>query len=66
MQHSKPGDTAVVELARTARISELARQNESQDVIRACHMEYFSSMVGGVGPPIAVIKDVDYPNCTAR
>lgn len=65
MQHSKPGDPAVVGFARTARISGLAPPNEAADVIRARRMSYFRSMAGGEGPTVAVVEDVDYPNCIA-
>lgn len=65
MQHSKPGDPAVVGFARTAKISGLAPPNEPTDVIRARRMDYFRSMAGGDGPTAAVVEDVDYPNCIA-
>ncbi len=65
MQHSKPGDPAIVGFARTARISGLAPPSEPNDVIRARRMSYFRSMASGVSPTVAVIEDVDYPNCIA-
>lgn len=65
MQHSKPGDPAIVGFARTARISGVAPPNEAADVIRARRMEYFRSMAAGSGPTAAVVEDVDYPNCIA-
>ncbi|MBX2840106.1 MAG: RraA family protein [Gammaproteobacteria bacterium] len=65
MQHSKPGDPAIVGFARTARISGLAPPNEPTDVIRARRMSYFHSMAAGDGPTAAVVEDVDYPNCIA-
>jgi regulator of RNase E activity RraA len=65
MQHSKPGDPAVVGFARTARISGLAPPNEPADVIRARRMSYFRSMASGECPTVAVVEDVDYPNCIA-
>lgn len=64
MVHSKPGDVAVG-FARTARIAGLAPPDEPQDVIRARRMDYFRSMAGGSGPTVAVIEDMDYPNCIA-
>ena len=63
MQHSKPGDPAIVGFARTAKISGLAPPTEPADVIRARRMDYFRSMAGGVGPTAAVVEDVDYPDC---
>jgi regulator of RNase E activity RraA len=65
MQHSKPGDPAVVGFARTAKISGLAPPMESAEVIRARRMDYFRSMAAGGTPTAAVVEDVDYPNCIA-
>lgn len=65
MHHSKPGDPAVVGFARVAKISGLAPPTEPAEVIRARRMEYFRSMAAGVGPTVAVIEDVDHPNCIA-
>ncbi|MEL6746307.1 MAG: RraA family protein [Pseudomonadota bacterium] len=65
MQHSKPGDPAIVGFARTAKISGLAPPNELNEVIRARRLDYFRAMAGGTGPTAAVIEDVDYPNCIA-
>jgi len=65
MQHSRPGDPAVVGFARTAKISGLAPPAEPPEVIRARRMEYFRSMASGSSPTAAVVEDVDYPNCIA-
>ena len=65
MQHSRPGDPAIVGFARTAKISGLAAPTEPSDVIRARRMDYFRSMAGGNTPTVAVIEDVDFPNCIA-
>ena len=65
MQHSKPGDPAMVGFARTAKISGLLPAREPADVIRARRMDYFRSMAAGQGPRLAVIEDIDYPNCIA-
>lgn len=65
MQHSRPGDPAIVGFARTARIAGLAPPTEPPEVIRERRMEYFRAMAGGVGPTAAVVEDVDYPNCIA-
>jgi len=65
MQHSKPGDPAIVGFARTAKIAGLAPPTEPADVIKARRMEYFRSMAGGEGPTAAVVEDVDFPNCIA-
>ena len=63
MQHSKPGDPAIVGFARTAKISGIAPPTEPVEVIRARRMDYFRSMAAGTGPTAAVVEDVDYPNC---
>lgn len=65
MQHSRPGDPAIVGFARTAKISGLAPPNESAETIRARRMDYFRSMAAGQSPTAAVVEDVDYPNCVA-
>lgn len=65
MQHSKPGDPAIVGFARTAKISGLAPPTEATEIIRSRRMDYFRSMAEGEGPTVAVVEDVDYPNCIA-
>ena len=65
MQHSLPGDPAIVGFARTAKIAGLAPPTEPPEVIRARRMEYFHGMAGGEGPTAAVVEDVDFPNCIA-
>lgn len=65
MQHSKPGDPAIVGFARTAKIAGLAPPNEPADVIRARRMDYFRSMAAGPEPRAAVVEDLDFPNCIA-
>lgn len=65
MQHSKPGDPAVVGFARTAKISGIAPPSEPDEVIRSRRKEYYRSMAAGAPPTAAVIEDVDYPSCVA-
>ena len=65
MKHSKPGDPAIVGFARTAKISGLAPPIEPEDVIRTRRMDYFRLMAGGSWASVAVVEDVDYPNCIA-
>ena len=65
MQHSRPGDPAIVGFARTAKISGLAAPKEPSDIIRARRMDYFHSMAGGNSPTVAVVEDEDFPNCIA-
>ena len=65
MQHSRPGEPAIVGFARTAKISGLAPTVEPSDVIRSRRMDYFRSMASGDGPTVSVVEDVDFPNCIA-
>lgn len=65
MLHSNPGAPASVGFARTARISGLAPPLEEPAIIRGRRMDYYRSMAAGRGPSVAVIEDVDFPNCIA-
>jgi len=65
MQHSKPGEPAIVGFARTAKIAGLAPPQEDKAVINARRIEYFRSMAAGPGPSAAVVEDTDHPNCIA-
>lgn len=65
MLHSNPGAPASVGFARTARISGLAPALEDTAVIRARRLDYYRSMAAGDARSVAVIEDVDYPNCIA-
>jgi regulator of RNase E activity RraA len=65
MHHNRPGMPAMVGRARTARIAGVAPPTEPPDEIRARRMAYFRSMARGPGPTVAVVEDVDYPNCIA-
>ena len=65
MQHSRPGDPAIVGFARTAKIAGLAPSTEAPEVLRARRMDYFRSMAVGDEPTAAVIEDMDYPKCIA-
>ena len=59
MQHSKPGGSAIVGRARTAKIAGLKPSNDPVEVVRARRLEYFRSMAGGNSPTAAVIEDLD-------
>jgi regulator of RNase E activity RraA len=65
MLHSRPGVPATVGRARTARIAGLAPSTEPVEAIRARRLDYYRSMARGPGPTVAVIEDVDFPNCIA-
>ncbi|MEM1378604.1 MAG: RraA family protein [Pseudomonadota bacterium] len=65
MFHNRPGTPAMVGRARTARIAGLAPPQEDGATIRARRLEYFRAMACGPSPTVAVIEDVDFPNCIA-
>lgn len=59
---TEPG-RAVVGYAATAQIAALAPPTEAPDVIRARRMAYYKAMHDAPKPSVAVIEDLDYPNC---
>jgi regulator of RNase E activity RraA len=59
---TEPG-RAVVGFAATAQIAALALPLDAPDVIRARRMAYYKAMYDAPKPSIAVIEDVDFPNC---
>lgn len=65
MFHCKPGMPAMVGRARTARIAGLAPPTEDAAIVKARRLEYFRAMARGPGPTVAVVEDLDYPNCIA-
>lgn len=54
---------AVVGFARTAKIAAVHPPTEPPEEIRARRMAYFRAMAEGPRPSIAVVEDVDYPDC---
>ena len=60
---SAPDAPAIVGYARTATIAGREPPTEAPDVIRARRMDYFRSMADGPSPSVAVIEDIDYPEC---
>lgn len=60
---SDPDGGAVVGYAVTARISAIAPPAEPADVIRTRRMAYYKAMAEGPKPSVAVVEDVDYPDC---
>lgn len=60
---SDPDGGAVVGYARTAQIAAVAPPTEAPDVIRARRMAYYKHMAEGPSPSVAVVEDVDYPDC---
>lgn len=65
MLHCRPGEPAMVGRARTARIAGLAPPTEPPEVIKARRLDYFRAMARGGAPTVAVVEDLDYPNCIA-
>jgi regulator of RNase E activity RraA len=63
MVASDPSAPAMVGYARTARIAALAPPTEPGDVIKARRMDYYRHMSEGPRPAVAVVEDMDYPNC---
>lgn len=59
---TEPGD-AVVGFAVTAQIAALAPPSEPSEVIKARRMAYYKAMYNAPKPSVAVIEDLDYPNC---
>ena len=64
MQCSAVGQS-MVGFARTAKIAGREAPTEAPDVIRARRLDYFRNMAGGPRPAIAVLEDVDFPNCVS-
>ena len=65
MLRSAPEDPAVVGFARTAKIAGLAPPTIPADEVRKRRMDYFRSMSDGPRPGLAVIEDVDFPDCVS-
>ena len=59
---TEPGH-AVVGYAATAQIAALAPSTEVPEVIRARRMAYYKAMHDAPKPSVAVVEDLDYPNC---
>ena len=63
MLASDPDAPAMVGYARTARIAAVTPPTETPDVIKARRMAYYRHMAEGPRPAIAVVEDVDFPEC---
>ena len=62
MISTDPGK-AIVGYAVTAQIAALAPPTEEAGIIRARRMAYYRAMHDGPKPSIAVVADLDYPQC---
>jgi regulator of RNase E activity RraA len=60
---SAPQEGAMVGYAVTAKIAALAPPMEEGSVIRARRMAYYRAMHDGPKPSVAVVEDLDFPNC---
>lgn len=60
---SAPEEPAVVGYAVTAKISGLKPPTEDAVTIRARRMAYYRMMAEAPKPSVAVIEDVDFPDC---
>ncbi len=60
---SDPDAGAVVGFARTAKIAALEPPAEDAAVIRQRRMDYYRHMAEAPEPGLAVIEDLDWPNC---
>jgi len=63
MQCSAPDAGAIVGYAATAKIAALAPPTEPADIIRARRMAYYRTMAEAPKPSLAVVEDIDYPDC---
>ena len=60
---ANPTLPSIVGFARTAKIAGASPPVEKADVIRSRQLAYYQSMTTGELPTVAVIEDLDYPNC---
>ena len=63
MLASDPEAPAMVGYARTAKIAAFAPPEEPAATIKARRMDYYRHMAEGPRPAIAVVEDVDFPDC---
>lgn len=60
---SAPGEPALVGYAATAQIAAHAPSTEDPSVIRTRRMGYYRMMAEAPKPSVAVIEDLDFPEC---
>ena len=53
----------MVGFAKTAKIAAISPPTESQEIIKRRRMAYYRYMSDFSGPAVAVIEDIDYPEC---
>lgn len=65
MLASDPEAPAMVGFARTAKIAGREAPTEAKEIIRERRLNYFRHMAAGPRPAVAVIEDLDYPECVS-
>ncbi|WP_027256596.1 RraA family protein [Leisingera aquimarina] len=60
---SAPEEGAIVGYARTAKIAAVNPPAEPPEIIRERRMAYYKHMSEGPRPGVAVVEDLDYPDC---
>lgn len=60
---SAPDEPAIVGYARTAKIAALHPPSEPPEVIKQRRMAYYKHMADAPMPAIAVVEDIDFPDC---
>ena len=60
---SAPKGGPMVGFAKTAKIAALEASKEDPDIIKERRMDYYRYMSDVSGPGVAVIEDVDFPDC---
>ena len=63
MHCSAPEEPPIVGYARTAKIAAVNPPAEPPEIIRARRMAYYRYMAEAPSPSVAVIEDLDYPDC---
>lgn len=60
---SAPSEPAIVGYARTAKIAAVNPPSEPSEIIKERRMAYYKYMAEAPAPSVAVIEDLDYPDC---
>ena len=63
MMCSAPTEKPAVGYAVTAKIAAIAPSQEEPTIIRARRMGYYKMMAEAAKPSLAVVEDIDFPNC---
>lgn len=60
---SDPGAGPMVGYARTARLAARSPPEEPAETLRKRRMDYYRYMSAGARPAVAVVEDLDWPDC---